>query len=158
MKPVSVVEVYTTKFSHSLFLLKTQKNLYGGIQKVLRSKFSNFAPPCCLSLLVLHPDWKPLFLLKIKIKQNPDCPNKEYNAILKHIHQNIRAYFRSKKNPSKVRRWQTSLVCSKCSWGSGGVVILGRFSNFEPHLSLETVFPALKLTQNCYIIMNISFS
>ena len=24
-------------------------------------------------------DWKPLFLLKIKIKQNPGCPNKEYN-------------------------------------------------------------------------------
>ena len=22
------------------------------------------------------PDWKPLFLLKIKIKQNPGCPNK----------------------------------------------------------------------------------
>ena len=33
----------------------------------------------------------PYFLLKIKIKQNPGCPNKEYNAIFKHIHQNIRA-------------------------------------------------------------------
>ena len=26
MKPVSVVEVYTTKFSHSLFLLKIKEN------------------------------------------------------------------------------------------------------------------------------------
>ena len=30
-------------------------------------------------------------LLKMKIKQNPGCPKKEYNAIFKHIHQNIRA-------------------------------------------------------------------
>ena len=44
------------------------------------------------------PDWKPLFLLKIKIKQNPSCPNKEYNGIFKHIYQNTMAYPRSKKN------------------------------------------------------------
>ena len=44
------------------------------------------------------PDWKLLFLLKIKNKQNSGCPNKEYNGILKHIHQNIWAYPRSKKN------------------------------------------------------------
>ena len=41
------------------------------------------------------PDWKPLFLLKIKIKQNAGCPNKD---IFKHIHQNIRAYPISKKS------------------------------------------------------------
>ena len=41
------------------------------------------------------PDWKPLFLLKIKIKQESGYPNKEY-AILKHINQNIMAYPRSK--------------------------------------------------------------
>ena len=29
--------------------------------------------------------WKSLFRLKIKIKQNPGCPNKEYNAVFKHI-------------------------------------------------------------------------
>ena len=39
-------------------------------------------------------DWKPLFLLMIKIKQNQ---NKEYNAIFQHIHQNIRAYSTNKK-------------------------------------------------------------
>ena len=43
------------------------------------------------------PDWKSLFLFKIMIKQNLGCPNKEYNAIFKHIHQNIRVYPRSKK-------------------------------------------------------------
>ena len=70
------------------------------------------------------PDWKLLFLLKIKIKQNTVCTNKEYNVIFTHIHQNIVAYPRSKKhldwsmigkillhigkNPSKTRWWQTS--------------------------------------------------
>ena len=43
------------------------------------------------------PDWIPLFLLKVKIKQSSDWPNKEYNAVLEHIHQNIMVYPRSKK-------------------------------------------------------------
>ena len=34
---------------------------------------------------------------------------------------------------------------------------LVKFCNFYPHLSLETVFPALKLTQICCTNMNISF-
>ena len=33
----------------------------------------------------------------------------------------------------------------------------GKFCNFYSHLWLQTVFSALKLTQNCYINMNISF-
>ena len=41
------------------------------------------------------PDQKPLFLFKIKIKQNPGCLNKEYNVVFKHFHENIRAYLRS---------------------------------------------------------------
>ena len=44
------------------------------------------------------PDRKSMFFLKIKIEQNSDCPNKDYNAIFKHNHQNIRACPRSKKN------------------------------------------------------------
>ena len=33
------------------------------------------------------------------------------------------------------------------------------FCYYYPHLRLETVFlPALKLTQNCYVSMNIAFS
>ena len=43
------------------------------------------------------PEWKSLFSLKIKIKQSPGCPNKEYNAIFLYINQNIRAYPRSGK-------------------------------------------------------------
>ena len=30
------------------------------------------------------PDWKCFFLLKMKIKQNPGCSNKEYDVILAH--------------------------------------------------------------------------
>ena len=48
--------------------------------------------------------------------------------------------------------------CSKYSWGLGGVATQGRFCNFYPHLSLETVFAALKLIRNYHVITNISFS
>ena len=43
------------------------------------------------------PDWKTLFLYKIKIKQNPDCRRNEYNAIFEHLHQNVRVYPKFKK-------------------------------------------------------------
>ena len=42
-------------------------------------------------------DYIPSFFVKIKIKQNPGCPNKEYNKIYEHINQNIRTYPKSKK-------------------------------------------------------------
>ena len=38
-------------------------------------------------------NWKPFFLLKIKIKQSPDCPDKEYKEIFEHIDHNIKACF-----------------------------------------------------------------
>ena len=38
------------------------------------------------------PGWILLFLFMVKLKQNPGYPNKEYYAIFKHIHQNIRTY------------------------------------------------------------------
>ena len=40
----------------------------------------------------------------------------------------------------------------------GGAGKPGKFCNFSPLLNLEIVFPALKLTRNCYLNMNISFS
>ena len=40
MKPVSVVEVYTTKFSHSLFLLKILENLIS-VEKIYSSESHN---------------------------------------------------------------------------------------------------------------------
>ena len=42
--------------------------------------------------------------------------------------------------------------------GSGSGPILGKFSKIYSHLILEPVFAGLKLTKNCYINMNISFS
>ena len=51
-------------------------------------------------------DWIPLFFLKIKIKQNPGYLNEQYNAIFKHIHQNIRAYPRSKKICTDQLLWK----------------------------------------------------
>ena len=42
--------------------------------------------------------------------------------------------------------------------GSGEIRDARKILQFLPHISLETVFPALKLTQNCYININISFS
>ena len=41
--------------------------------------------------------------------------------------------------------------------GLGLVATPGKFRNFSPLLSLEKVVPSLKLTQNCYLNMNISF-
>ena len=56
------------------------------------------------------------------------------------------------KSPSKVRCSQTSVVSSKYIQGVLRVsVISAIFGYFYSHLSLEIVFPALKLTQNCYI-------
>ena len=57
------------------------------------------------------------------------------------------------KNLSKPRCWQTSLVCPKYSWRVWGWKILQFLE-----LILETVFPALKLTRNCYLNMKIYFS
>ena len=77
-----------------------------------------------------------MLLLQRKTKQNAGCPNKEYNAIFEHIHQNIRAYLRCKKNlhrsmidkislhigknQRKARRRWISVVCYRYSytvWG-----------------------------------------
>ena len=59
--------------------------------------------------------------------------------------------FHIEKNSRKARHWWINLVCSKYSWGSGGSHNLRKFCNFFPHLSLETVFQALKRKQNFYI-------
>ena len=49
------------------------------------------------------------------------------------------------KKLSQVRCWR------------GDLRTLGKLCSFSPLLSLETVFPALKVTQNCYLNVNISF-
>ena len=106
------------------------------------------------------PDRKLLLLLKIKIKQKPACRNKEYNVAFKHFHQNIRAYTRSWKN----LHWP--MIGEMLHIGKNGENVAylggnakpGKFCNFSPLLNLEIVFPALKLTRNCYLNRNISFS
>ena len=121
------------------------------------------------------PDWKPLFLLKIKHKQNPGCRNKQYrfqflNTFIRisgpilevkklpliNDYENIIAYGKSK---SKGRCRRTSEVCSKYINTFGGLKVggtPGKFGYFYSRLSLKTIFLALKLTQN--VNNNISFS
>ena len=103
----------------------------------------------------------------IKIEQNKSAleNNAIYNAIFKHIHHNIRAHSRSKK--AYIDQWLRKYcvlgkICEKQGvrehvWfvpnivgESREVVTPGKFCNFFPHLSLKTVFPALKLSQNCF--------
>ena len=117
--------------------------------------------------------WIHLFLLKIKIQQNASYPRKEHNTIFKHIHQNIRAYPRSKKICIDQWLWkyyclsrrvrakrdvgeQVWFVPNTCA-GLRGNVTSEIFDYFYSHLSVETVFPALKLIQNHYINVNTSF-
>ena len=115
-----------------------------------------------------------MLLLKIKIKQNPSCQEKEYTAIFKHIHQNIRDNPRIQAKSPLINDWenfaywgeseQSDQLATKFGLfqiqkrGLRGIATSGRFGNFYLYLSLENVFPAIKLTQNCYINMNISSS
>ena len=119
------------------------------------------------------PDRKALFLLQIKIKQNPAYPNKQFNVTFKHFRQNIRAYPKNKKNSTNqkiykltndwenVAYWEKSqqsevmekkfgLVQTQL-WDLGRVAMPGKFCSFSPLLNLETVFLALKLARNCYL-------
>ena len=66
------------------------------------------------------------------------------------------------KNPSKVSPWLLAsairfmlyvnnvLASNRCR----GTVTAGTFFNLYPDLCLKIVFPALKLTQNCYLHYN----
>ena len=64
------------------------------------------------------------------------------------------------KNPSQARPFAAGkcasfhAVCKQLANGSRGTVT-GKVCNLYPHLCFETVFPALKLTQNCDIHHNI---
>ena len=61
------------------------------------------------------------------------------------------------KNLSKASCREASVACTDYIWGIGESVF-GKCCYFYSHLSFETVFSALKLTKNGYIIMNISIS
>ena len=61
------------------------------------------------------------------------------------------------KNRSKARCRRTILVCPNAIGGLGGAATPGKVCNIYSHLSLETVFPVLKLTQNCCINIHTFF-
>ena len=127
-----------------------------------------------VGIFVKAPDWMPLFLLKIKIKQNPGYPNKEYNVIFKHIHQNNRVYRRSKKifidqwlwkYYCLFRRVQTKWGVSKQVWfvpntfgGFGEQCHLRKIWLFLLSFKLGNSIPSTKLTKNCFVNVSISFS
>ena len=73
-----------------------------------------------VGIFIKAPAWIHLFLLKIKIQQNPSYPRKEHNTIFKHIHQNIRAYPRSKKICIDQWLWKYYCILRKI-WVKRGV-------------------------------------
>ena len=79
------------------------------------------------------------------------------------------------KNPTLINDYENIIAYSKESEQSevlgkqvwfvpntfGGLRVSltsGKCGHFYFHLSLETIFPALKLTLNCYINISVSFS
>ena len=91
-----------------------------------------------------------MFLLKLNIKQNRGSPNKKYNVILKFFHQNIRA--------QTVTAVASNFDLLQIHFGGlAGVATPGKVCKFSPHLTLKSVFPELKLKQNCYTNMNFFF-
>ena len=111
---------------------------------------------------------------KIKNKIKTRCPKKEYDAIFEHFYHNIKAYRTCQK--ICIDQWLGKYFCLfagiQAKWGlgeqtrfdpitveeSGGNPILGKFCKFYSHLILGPLFPGIKLTKNCYINVNISFS
>ena len=116
------------------------------------------------------------WLVSARLRSLPSFVLAEYNAIFKHIHQNIRIYSRSEKKKKKsalinylenIAYWEESeqskaltnkfLLFQIQLEGSRGSRKQGKFCSCYLHLSLETVFPALKRTQICYINMDFLF-
>ena len=64
----------------------------------------------------------------------------------------MKILFLIQKSPSKARCKRTSVVSSKYIQEVLRIsATSGILSYFYSHLSLQTVFPSIKLTQNCYI-------
>ena len=95
-----------------------------------------------------------MFLLKIKIKQNPGCPNKGYNAILKHIPQNIRAYTRSKKT-ELINDWENIAYWEKSEKSKA---LTKKFGLFQIQWQSETMWQSETAGQSetIYLLQNIS--
>ena len=61
-------------------------------------------------------------------------------------------YWVLRKNWAKQGVSKQVWFVPKNKWGSGVVAAAKPQENFYPHLRLQTVFPAINLPQNCYIM------
>ena len=79
--------------------------------------------------------------------------------VKKNLHWSIigKRFLHIGKNPSKARCRRTNLVCPKYDWRSGVTATPEKVCKIYSHLSLETIFPVLKLTQNFYINIHTFF-
>ena len=78
------------------------------------------------------------------------------------------SYYIYTNDLDNVASWEESERIEVLANNSGlseiqlGILVLvttpGKFCNFSPLLNLEQAFPALTLTENCYLDMSISFS
>ena len=103
------------------------------------------------------------FRKKLNKIRLPKTQNK--NLVFKHLHQNVRPIWTN--DWGNIAYWeeseQTEMLANKFGWSQRhlGILVLvtaqGKCCNFPPLSSLEAAFPALKLTENCYLNMNISF-
>ena len=125
-------------------------------------------------IFIKAPNWMSLFLLKIKIKQNPGYPDKEYNVIFKHIHQNNRVYYRNKKIFMDQWLWKCYYlfrrvrakwdVCKQVRFvpntfgGVGDQCHLKKIWLLLLSLKLGNSIPCTWTDTNCFINVNISFS
>ena len=110
----------------------------------------------------------PYFCLRWKTKIKPSFRKTEYNAIFKYIYQDIRVYRRGEKTNrhwSMIGKMLLHMGRTKVKWDVDKQVWFVASSclvwgEVQPHenLCLETVFPAYKLTQNCYVNMKILIS
>ena len=124
MKRVSVVEIYTTKFSRGLFYGEF-RNTWCLLKKCIAMNPKNHWVNNIFSKTL---DSKRLFLFKIKIKRSPGCPNKEYTCSLQtRFQQNIRTYHKSKKK----------LHCSMI----GKILHIGKLLSKERCLGTSLIFP-----------------
>ena len=70
-----------------------------------------------------------------------------------------RSYYICTNDRDNVAFWEESQQIEVLANNFGlSLETPGKFCNFSPLLNLERAIPALKLTENCYLNINISFS
>ena len=116
-------------------------------------------------------DWKSLFLLKIKIKQNTSFPNKVYNAIFKKKKKKKKKKKIKTLGPNtEVKRfafindWEN--IITNWEESEQSEVLANKLGLFQMQLGvwgrcnprkILQFLPSFKMTQNCHIYMNSFF-